>query len=300
MVGVCLVAIFAVAAFASSSAMALPEWGKCEAKVGGKYSDGNCQTKAKKGLGTFEWHKGATLPNVPFTGHNVGSGGVLTTGLATCTGTDSGKRVTRKKCVEDGGKYEHPEEIIIKVECESETNNGEAVGKNKIANVSVVFHGCTIFGSAPCSNGAEGEIKVNPLKGELGYLNKGAKEVGVLLTPVQKKGLFAKFECAGYLETSVGVGNSKEGAWYEPESKGGNDGIISPVTPVNTMTNEFTQVFTANEASENVPSKFEGKPIHLLEDYVVQTENGFSTVWQQASEEITNVNTPSEEGEIKA
>ena len=84
MVGLCLVAVFAIAAVTASSASALPEWGKCVAKAGGKYSDSNCTVKAKKGTGTFEWKKGATLTNVQFTGKNVGSGGVLTTKLRIC------------------------------------------------------------------------------------------------------------------------------------------------------------------------------------------------------------------------
>ncbi len=52
MLGLCLVAVLAVGAYAVSSASALPEWGKCEAKVGGNYKDSNCTEKAKpKGSG---------------------------------------------------------------------------------------------------------------------------------------------------------------------------------------------------------------------------------------------------------
>ena len=76
------------------------------------------------------------------------------------------------------------------------------------------------------------------------------------------------------ISRDVGVGNSKEGAFYEPENKGGYDGIISPITPVNTMTSEYTQVFTVNpEAAENIPNKFEGKHIELLEDYFTTSPN---------------------------
>ena len=59
MVGLSLVAVFAIAAIAATSASAL-EWGKCEAKAGGNYTGPNC-TKAEKakplGSGTFEWRK---------------------------------------------------------------------------------------------------------------------------------------------------------------------------------------------------------------------------------------------------
>ena len=301
-IGLCLAAVFAIAAVTASTASAKkPEWGKCVAQAGGKYLDGACQTKGKGG--SFEWKKGSTLPNVPFTGENVGSGGVLSTTLEFCTGPENvqEKRIPKKQCEAEGGKVE-PELGTIDIECESEHNTGEASGKNSILNVSVKFKGCKIFGSAPCSNGTEeGEIQVNTLKGELGYINASEHKVGVRLTPTVKHGAFTQFICAGILGTVVGVGNKTEGAWYEPENKGGNDAIISPITPVNAMTLKYTQVFTVNaENQQNVPSAFEGKPISLLEDYTYNAElPSHTTMWSPAGEEITNENTSTEEGEIK-
>ena len=85
-IGLCVAAVFVIAAVTAGTASAKkPEWGKCVAQAGGKYLDGNCQTKGKGG--SFEWKKGSTLPNVPFTGENVGSGGVLSTTLEFCTRT---------------------------------------------------------------------------------------------------------------------------------------------------------------------------------------------------------------------
>ncbi len=100
----------------------------------------------------------------------------------------------------------------------------------------------------------------------------------------------------------MGVGNSKEGAYYEPEKTGGYDGIISPITPVNQMTKEYTQVYTVNPSTaENIPSKFEGKHIELLEDYLYNpSQPQVTEMWSRSGEEITNVNHPEEEGEIKA
>jgi len=305
MLGLCLVAAFAVAAIAATSASALPEWGKCEAKAGGKYSDANCTVKAAKGTGSFEWKKGKELAPVRFSGENVGSGGVLNTELKFCEGSEKIQetRIPKGKCVEQGGEITDALGENIAVECGSEHNTGEAVGTNGVNNVSVVFRGCKVFGTAPCSNGPEeGEIRVNPLKGKLGYINKAEHKVGVLLEPAKKHGEFAKFDCAGILDTVVGVGNTKEGAWYEPEKTGGYDGIISPITPVNTMTSKYTQVYTGNPGThENIPSKFEGKHIELLEDYVYNAEEPehHTTMWSPADEEITNENTPAEEGEIK-
>ena len=298
--------MLAVIALAVSSASAVPEWGQCDAKTGGKYADSNCTTKAKKGAGRFEWKKGKSLKPVKFSGGNVGSGGVLSSKFRSClNATEEGRvgpRTTRAKCKELGGT-EQVEEGQLTIECEAEQNYGQTSGTKSLVNISVKFTGCKAFGSTPCSNGPiEGEIQVNALKGELGYINKAEKKVGVLLTPATKNGEFAKFICGGILGTVVGVGNSKEGAQYEPEKTGGYDGIISPITPVNRMTSEYTQVYTVNpETQENIPSKFEGKHIDLLEDYLYNpTEPEFSSDWSRSGEEITNVNHPEEEGEIKA
>jgi hypothetical protein len=304
MLGLCVAVVFAVAAVGATSASALPEWGKCEAQAGGKYKDAGCTEKAKKGAGAYEWKKGTTLKPDHFSGENVGSGGVLSTQLYLCEGENENvkeRRISETACKEGGGSV--GKFLEAKIECESEHNTGEAVGKNKVASVSVRFRGCKLFGSAPCSNGPEeGEIQVNPLKGELGYINKSEKKVGLLLEPFKKGGAFALFNCAGVLSTGVGVGSSKEGAWYKPESHGGYDGIISPITPVNQMTTKYEQVYTVNpETFENIPSKFEGKHIELLEDYTYNSElPRFTTMWSPSGEEITNVNTSEEEGEIKA
>lgn len=322
MLGLCLAAASAVGACAASSALAAgPEWGKCVAKAGGKYTNATCQTKGKGG--SYEWEKGAKINAVPFSGESVGSGGVLYGAVEECRArypeAGGGKtfdgRFTRKACAEKtyeneahAGEPVHGERVEdseVKIACESERNTGEGYGSRYVRNISVVFKGCKLFGSLPCSNSVhEGEIVVNALKGELGYINKRENKAGVLLTPVAKRGEFAKFDCNGTLEVVVGVGNKKEGAYYEPESKGGNDGIISPITPVNQMSSRFEQVFTvANEGGKpvNVPSKFEGKPTEALETYTYVTERPEEgSMWSPAGEEITNVNNASEEVEIKA
>lgn len=306
-IGLALVAVFAVTAFAASSASALPEWGKCEAKAGGKYLDSNCTKKGTlKNPGSFEWKKGASLAPVSFSGHNEGSGGVLTTGLNECHGgTDEGKRVPRKTCTEAGGTVSESGEGHISVECAAETNTGVSEGAKKISKVHVTFTGCNLGGSIPCnSEGApEGEIHTNELKGELGYISKAAHEVAVKLEPAKKGGAFALFKCPGIVvATNVGVGNTKEGTAYTEggEAKGGYDQILSPITPVNAMTSTYTQVYTVNYTTlENIPSNLEKQHRSDLEDYLVNESIGFSSLWSRAGEEITNVNTPTEPGEIK-
>jgi hypothetical protein len=349
MLGLCLVAALALGAYAVSSASAL-EWGKCEfVGPGGNYNESspgsgtsNCSKSEKakpKGTGEYEWRKATEVAekrvaegksaNVPFSGHNVGTGGVLSTSSQHCEGGTYGEHVvTRAGCIEGGGTPENSEGLSV--ECTAENNSGEAVAKNKVENIHVTFTGCVVFGSLPCESegAAEGEISTNTLKGKLGWINKSTKEVGVLLEPAQKHGLFARFACIGILETLVGVGNKKEGAFYvkgtnypsgcggecpgatpEEEKHGGYDGVISPITPVNQMTGEFEQVYSTNHSllePQNIPSSFEGKHIDLLEDRVqcavgAEEQCGKESImWSAASEEITNVNTSEEEAEIKA
>ncbi len=312
MLGLCLVAVLALAAVAASGASGL-EWGKCEAKAGGNYTEANCKTKAKpKGTGGFEWLKASQVASkrvaegksagVPFKGESVGSEPILTTDFFVCRPAEE-SRISRKKCAEKGEHTEGGEqESALFVSCDKETATGETVAKSNVEDVNVTFTGCLLLGSAPCTGAGlkEGEVKTSTLKGKLGWIKKSAKEVGVVLEPAKKHAPFAVFNCAELI-TTVGVGNAKEGAFYEPESHGGYDEIISPVTPVNEMTSKLTQTYTENGKLENVPNKFEGKHRSSLEDVIEpEPEPGFGSLWQAAAEELTNVNTSEEPGEIKA
>jgi hypothetical protein len=345
MLGLCLVAALALGAYAVSSASAL-EWGKCElAGPGHNYTGPNCtkSEKAKpKGTGEYEWRKASEVAEkrvaegksagVPFTGHSVGSGGVLKAALRHCADEkldeEQGAKLrgTRQECAEKGWTEGYTVNIETPaIECEHETNaGGHTEGKNKVAGVTVTFTGCLYLEFLPCeSAGAEpGEIVTSQLKGKLGWINKSTKEVGVVLEPESKHGLFAHFNCST-LNFEVGVGNKKEGTSYvkgtnypagcqgpaclgatpEEEKHGGYDQVISPITPVNQMTGEFTQVYATHgeEPFGNVPSQFEGKHISMLEVALENEANAIETqAWSTASEEITNVNVTEEEGEIKA
>lgn len=290
MVGLCLVAVLAVCAYAVSSASALPEFGKCEAKAGGKYSDANCTVKAKKGAGAYEWKKGSQLAPVKFTGASqgeteYGSGGVLFASYDLCEGAKNKYkngyveyeaiewgRMTRKSCEEKTlpygelkGKGERHLGEGTAVLCAAENSTGETVGKNKVEHVQVTFTGCNALGVIPCSNAGAEEIKTNELKGQLGYLSKAGHEAGILLQPAHGT-IFATFTCPELgAKIVVGVGNSKEGAEYTSsgcigacngatpaeEKHGGYDGIISPVRPVNQMTSNFTQEYKVDKEDEH-------------------------------------------------
>ncbi len=279
--GPCLVAVFAIAAIAATSASAgLPEFGECYAKAKGKYADSGCTEKAKKGTGAYEWRKAAKEVESKEIAGESGPG-VLKADLISCPG-----HMKAEKCSET-----EEENSPINVECSSQWNYGDISGAKTVGKITVLFEGCVIFGSVPCSNtGTEGRIAVNTLKGTLGWINKSAtpRQVGLLLEPVVKGGEFAEFVCA-VTESHVGVAKASESPAYPP--KGGGDGIISPVTPVNIMTKEFTQIYAVSAADENIPNKFEGSaPLKVLETWLGKLEEPeFGSKWSKAGEELTNV-----------
>jgi len=347
-VGLCLVAVFAFGALAASAAQAAgPEWGRCASVKKGFYSDSNCTTRdEKKGKpkGKFEWLPGAQSDCVEQKDgkykdskcetedvkkgkpkgkyEKTGGGkftaeageGVLRASIYECRNGSGRVQVSRKnpECEEFENNIEE-----IGVECTSEHATGEATGTSEVANVSVRFKGCQLFGIPAETHGlASGEIQVQTLKGRLGYINKSATpepEVGVQLEPAAG-GLFAEFELEEVpLTTRVGVGNATAGAFYEPEATGGYDGVISSITPINKMTHTFTQPYRVQITKgviptccglgnkvENVPSHFEGGHIELLETYLENTEENFKEMWSPAGQELTNTNTVEGEAEIKA
>ena len=155
MLGLCLVAVFAVAAVAATSASALPEWGQCYAKAGGKYANSNCTEKAKKGAGKFEWRKGTrSAPNRNISKAKAASGSWRR--IQDLLHANEGKTAALQR-------RRRRRSILWstdRVECETEANHGEASGSKGVANISVVFRGCKLLGSIPCSNTEiEGEIR---------------------------------------------------------------------------------------------------------------------------------------------
>jgi hypothetical protein len=344
-VGLCLVAAFALSAVVASAAQAEgPEWGHCLAQKKGEYTEGNCKTKsAKAHKGKFEWFPGGGAACYPlkhgeYTDSSCTSksgkphkGKFEKTAGGKFTGVGGKGKLwaaARFEC-EGGslpGNVRQPCGDVLfttatAVECTSESASGEATGTSGLANVKVTFRGCILLGTIPCSTqgAASGEVVVNTMKGELGYIDKAKKEVGVLLEPATPKGNFAVFHCFSEAEETnsviaVGVGNETEGTAYQPESTGGNDGIISPITPVDAMTSTFTQAYTVyvspgsqnEEVVYNLPTKFESGPVTALEMFIEageayeKGENTRSSQWSPAGEEVTNVSTPEGAAEIKA
>jgi hypothetical protein len=363
MLGLCLVAIFALGtvAAAGSASAAEPEWGRCVAAKGGAYKNSSCtetapvNKKTGKSTGKFEWNPGApkagecvktkdgeytnstctTKSAKPKKGKfeilspqfkGEGGAGVLFANYVLCV---HGNQNVNELCEETKGKESYSKGTITgisKIECTSENAEGELSGTKSVTNVHVVFHGCHYTSGIKCYNTAvEGEVQVSPLVGELGYISKAKKEVGVVLHPATAGGAFAEFECNhGALFVSVGAGPDKwtnrygtttEEPWY---SGSGNDGIISPVVPVDKMTSKETQEYKITtrteepeagvkvEIPENVPNRFEGGKLELLESWLGSSEveplkpEEERFAWGPAGEEVTNVNVGHGEIEIKA
>jgi len=178
-VGLCLVAAFALSAIGAGSASALPEVGRCVSKAGGKYLTASCTTKGK---GTFEFVKGAVLKKFTAT---AGEGKLY------------GATKTEIKCATQTTVGEYAEV------------SGSIKGVKK---VEAKFNGCeyALLG-VPCQTkgAASGEILTTKLKGALEYVGTG-KKAGVALTPEVKKKGFTLFECpAAGAEVYVGEGPGK-------------------------------------------------------------------------------------------
>src|ERR1700722_14737379 len=210
-VGLCLVAVFALGAFVASSASALPEFGKCVAAPGtGKYTESNCVKKAKTLTSEKQFEKK--------TAKEIAKPGISGTSGTSFLAGESG----------------------VKIICSAGSNTGKmdkdgtTLAAKAVESIVAKFTGCGIpaFG-LQCKSGATAEeIVTKELEGNLVYKSKAKKEVLQELHPKTKGGAFASFECGGGAVTVV----VKE----KPVSEGGKEGhncIFSTVAPVNVMSN---------------------------------------------------------------
>ncbi|MCW3056336.1 MAG: hypothetical protein JWO21_305, partial [Solirubrobacterales bacterium] len=128
-----------------------------------------------------------------------------------------------------------------KVTCTAEKDKSEINGAKTVKGVVVTFTGCkeSVF-KANCNSAgaAAGEIVTNELSGEIGYVNKATKAVGLDLKPVGE--LFAEFNCTGGL--------------LKLKVKGS---VIGKLSPVNTATKEFKLEFKLAGVGKQEIEKFE-------------------------------------------
>ncbi len=262
---------------AASASASLPEWGGCEPTPRGIYTDSACVRKAehRKTEGKYEWYTGKEFGRVdreakhepPFELRKYGFAGEF--GPATFKAT-SGKTMT---CTGGGGTLllQNPEAETIGGQG-YEGPNGEELfrptyeihGTTKgVKEVFLRFTGCESEGQ-PCESNLayeEGEVSnegawvfetgEDPV-GKLGWVNKEKGEVGLSLTTTAKtkrteRQALLKANCQGPVGT-INIGGEKEG----------KNTIIGLIGPLNTMSTEFTQVYSEGAPGEQVPSMFEG------------------------------------------
>jgi hypothetical protein len=271
--GLCLVAVFALTVIGASTASALPEIGRCVAQAGtGKFKDANCTLKAGKLVSekAFEFKKGAKSETEGVNFTSAGGEGVLE--------TVSGTKIVCKT-QSATGKYDQDSGVIKEVE-----------------SVIATFKECSLpILGVTCQNkgGTPAEIKTFLLKGPLGYISgeKTTKPVvGQQLTPEKAKGLFAEFECGG--GAVVVKVKGKEGA---VEGKTGGNCIIAPVENANEMSTTAKQIYKGEKGKQE-PQHFQLS----TSKFCNLESNSNGGAFEAATQALTTVVTNEEALEIKA
>jgi len=178
--GLALVAVFALAAVAASGASAAPTWNACvkaEPKNTGKYTDKLCSTESAGGnTGKYNLVAG------------IGKGKGFKT---------KGGAAELVVVVPPTGKGPFGKGAELKVQCSSFKGSGSIGMPNTVSKVTDEFKGCTVLGAAPCQSGTKkGVIKTNSLSGELVDIEGFPTPVGTLLH-AETGPVLAEFECTG-------------------------------------------------------------------------------------------------------
>lgn len=171
--GLCLVAAFALSVVAASSAVAAPEFYECHKLTTkpytGKYSDKKCTkeaTEAEKAEG--KKNKYELQPGVGKGKVFKGKGGVATL---------------------------HTPAVGGEVVCKTFKDEGKIGTPSTQEKVVSIFTKCVSLGKNCSSPGAKsGEIKTKALKGSLGYISKTGPKVGVALS-AETGSILAEFSC---------------------------------------------------------------------------------------------------------
>jgi hypothetical protein len=176
--GLCMVAAFAIAAIVASSASAAasPEFGRCKAKTGGKFSNSGCTLLAKEvSKQKFEWE-----PSVAKNKFKAKQKAETLATLETVGGT--------------------------KITCTSEENSGAEYNlPKKVSKIVAEFSGCETS-KIPCNSAGEpsGHITTHSLAGVLGveklFVKEGKTEESKNKLEVQLTaeggGALANFTCS--------------------------------------------------------------------------------------------------------
>jgi hypothetical protein len=270
MLGVCVVAAFAVAAVAAACASAakLPEWGKCEAtagNTGGMYADAGCTVPVKKVnggyLGGYEWTSNLSHHQTP---ELVGSNG---RGATTGSWTFETAAGTKIECSGLGRESEtrllapknQRTPLLEFEECKSAGAGGGECGTPD----------ASIFGE-------EGDITNNPEwfeeEIEPGVIPGWASSLGFIAgkdtsTPTVGVTYGARNRGEKLFEPVVCKSNELGTVWIGGERKGGNS-FISTISPVDQMSATYTQVSNESAPGVQSPERFQTGKQHVLQAFI--------------------------------
>jgi len=186
--GLALVAVFALGAIAVSSASAAPTYNECvkaSPKNTGKYTDKTCGTEAPGGnTGAYNLKEGLGKP-----------------GKNTFKGKSGASELI--VVVPAGVSKEFPGGATVEIKCASSKDSGTVQLPNKSEKVTAEFKKCKALGS-PCQSGAKKEtIQTNSLAGELLDIEGGSgvgAELGAEGGPTSP---LAHFTCTELATTNV-------------------------------------------------------------------------------------------------
>jgi len=178
-VGLALVAVFALVAITAASASATPTYKECKKEAGGKF---------EKGCGK-EGGKGGYVLAV-----GVGKGKVS---------KNKGGAANLVVVVPAGVSKEFPEGATIHIECATNKGVSTSTAPNLVSKAVTSFAKCKVLGS-PCQSGAKKEtITTNSLAGELVDIEGGEGVGTVLGAEAGPASFLASFVCTEVAETNV-------------------------------------------------------------------------------------------------
>jgi hypothetical protein len=268
-VGLCLVAVFAIGAVSATGASAFgepPEVGRCIKKAGGDWKDGGCKTPAKAGEEKFEWYPG-------FKANKHGEEKLIVKNKF----TSKSKPETSIQLETTGAG--NPGKVKSVVKCKGQTSNGEVTGPKTNVATNVVFTGCESSGlKCKSSKGGEveGEIKVNNLSGNIALEKKGetqAKDKVANRFVPTGGGHFVDFACGGIAVEVRGA-------------------VLNNVV-ANAMKLTATVKFVAKGGKQK-PEKFLGGEKEVLESKFSNVPGEF----EQSGQTLTTIQTNEEKLEI--
>jgi len=190
--GLALVAVFALAAVAASGASAAPAWYECaklakvEGKYTGKFMDKLCTVNATaEQIAEGKKNKYELQPG-------IGKGKPFKV---------KGGAATLHVIIPATGKGAFPGGAHVEVKCTSFKGSGSAGLPNTVSKVTSEFKGCTVL-AAPCQSGSKkGVITTNSLNGEMVDI-EGGSGVGTLLK-AESGPVLASFTCTKVASTNV-------------------------------------------------------------------------------------------------